>query len=134
MLSSSGVQLLDPLRWHLLVQSEFGTKAELIRVKKNIYINNENNKILFIFWFFRVTSGSVIPASVLSTQKRTGKKGLGIFGTESCSDIRLLTSISWVYPSPPLSFLPPLPPLSLPPSPPLSLPPSPPPLSTFIET
>jgi len=44
-----------------------------------------------------VTSGTVIPTSVANTPKRTGKKGLGVYGTASCSDISKLSGVSWVY-------------------------------------
>jgi len=44
-----------------------------------------------------VTSGTVIPSSYLSTPKRQGKRGVGMFGTESCSDVYLLGNVSWVY-------------------------------------
>ena len=40
----------------------------------------------------RVVSGSV------NTPKRTGgKRGVGLYGTKSCSDIKLLANITWVY-------------------------------------
>jgi len=43
-------------------------------------------------------SGTVIPSSVTSTPKRAQtKRGLGVYGTKSCSDIRLLGNVTWVY-------------------------------------
>jgi len=39
----------------------------------------------------------VIPTTVLDTTKRIGKRGLGVYGTLSCSDIKLLGNVSWVY-------------------------------------
>jgi len=44
-----------------------------------------------------VSSGTVIPTSVKNTAKRTGKKGLAVYGTNSCSDIQKLNKVSWVY-------------------------------------
>jgi len=35
--------------------------------------------------------------SLASRKAREAKKGLAVFGTSSCSDIQLLTGISWVY-------------------------------------
>lgn len=42
------------------------------------------------------TSGTVIP-SYSSVAARTGSRGLGVYGTSSCSDISLLKNVSWVY-------------------------------------
>jgi len=44
-----------------------------------------------------VVSGSVIPKSTVSTSKRTGKKGFGVYGTYACSDINLLGEVAWAY-------------------------------------
>jgi len=43
------------------------------------------------------TSGVVIPESTRNTTLRTGKRGLALFGTQSCADISLLTGTTWVY-------------------------------------
>jgi hypothetical protein len=40
-------------------------------------------------------SGTVIPK--INVTPRTGKRGLGLYGTNSCSDIKLLKQVSWIY-------------------------------------
>jgi len=41
------------------------------------------------------TSGTVVPQ--LNVPTKPGKRGLGIYGTQSCSDLKLLGNVSWVY-------------------------------------
>lgn len=43
-----------------------------------------------------ITSGTVLP-DFKGVTPRTGKRGLGVYGTNSCSDIKKMTKISWAY-------------------------------------
>jgi len=54
-----------------------------------------------------ITAGSATPVALPAT--RTGKRGLAWFNSESCSDLKLMKGVSWIYnwsPTPPSTLMP----------------------------